>query len=171
MRTKIYGLDSAKWGLRAVLLAAVGGSSLIGCGKGDAPTASSAITDANPGVIGQDEGGVDAAAKVNMRWILQDRCNDRRGLRVRLADLTDRRSKWPTVGSWKVGSNGSSTKSISCESRHPIGVSATQDPPGAVRWSGSTTCRPVRLTLRFQCRSGFAGGDEDILFSEEGLSE
>lgn len=171
MRTKSYRLDSAKWGLRAVLLAAVGGSLLIACGKGDSLTTPSAATGEGQSAIGDEEGSVGASARVNMRWILQDRCNDGRGLRVRLADLTDHKTKWPTVGSWRVGNNGSSTKIISCESRHAIGVSATQDPPGAIRWSGRTACRPVSLTLRFQCGRGFAGGDEDILFSEEGFDE
>jgi len=171
MRMNIHSLGSATWSLRAALLAAVGGVLLGACGKDESLTTAHAITGAEPAAIGDQDGGVDAAARVSMRWILQDRCTDGRGLRVRLADLTDHRSKWPTVGFWKVRSEGSSTKLISCQSRHSIGVSATQDPRGTVRWSGSTTCRPVSLTLRFLCRRGFEGGDEEILFSEEALSE
>jgi hypothetical protein len=123
-----------------------------------------------------DDGEVAASAKVNQRWTFQDRCNDRRGIRARLFDKTNRTTKWPASGYYRISSLSQATKTISCDSGHKICFGAVQDPPvGSGHWgvgiNGNfgcsaccTLCRATALRVTLSCGRGFSDSGDDIEF-------
>jgi hypothetical protein len=102
-----------------------GGGSPAGPAEGTA-----APTAATPG----DASAAAAARRLQkQRWIVEDDCDDRRGIRVRLHDFTDRVTRFPR-GYWTIRSGGSINRVIECERGHQICLGAVQDPPPGLEW-------------------------------------
>ncbi len=118
--------------LFAVVLTALAG---LRCG-GDNPAAPASGGGAAPAATTQqDDGGVAASARglQKQRWIVEDACDDRKGVRVRLLDLTDHATRFPR-GYWTIPSRGVINRVIECQRGHEICLGAVQDPPPGLVW-------------------------------------
>ncbi len=112
----------------AVLLTALVG---IRCG-GDVPA--TPVSASATAVSEHDAGVASSAVRLTkQRWIVQDLCDDRRGIRVRLHDFTDRATQYPR-GYWRIVSEGTINRVIECQTGHQICLGAVQDPPPGLVW-------------------------------------
>jgi len=110
--------------LAALLAARCGGGGPAAPGDGTAP---SSVTTAADGMV-------DASARrTKQRWIVEDACDDRKGMRVRLHDFTDRSEQFPR-GYWRLASRGTLNRVIECQTGHQICLGAVQDPPPGLIW-------------------------------------
>ncbi len=105
----------------------------LGCGRDNpaAPLQGPAV--AQPAAGADDEIAAAAARTTRQRWIVEDVCDDRKGMRVRLHDFTDRGEQFPR-GYWRLASGGTLNRVIECRTGHQICLGAVQDPPPGLVW-------------------------------------
>lgn len=112
-----------------VLMALVG----LRCGGGNPAAPAQGPVAARPALEPDDGAAASATRTTRQRWIVEDACDDRKGMRVRLHDFTDRAVQFPR-GYWRLPSGGTLNRVIECRTGHQICLGAVQDPPPGLVW-------------------------------------
>lgn len=129
-----------------ITLVALLGLPVATCGRGGNPSAPTAAAPSPAAGAEDAEAEAAAVAKVKQTWSFTDNCSDNVGLRIRIFDRTDNRTRFPTTAAfYRTGSGKSVTRTIECQPGHLLCLGARPEGSGWYYWGvgfeGQYSCR------------------------------